>query len=136
MAQDINWTPSMDAQLHAMRAKLLPVTVCATKLGISRNAIINRLDRLGLATGARFRRQQRVEKAAPSPSRPALTVIDNRNFSPSLPPHPRIKFEGVDVRGQALPSRKDTWILCPPQPGSRTVWLPPLPQPDSAGAAI
>jgi hypothetical protein len=104
----------MDAQLHAMRAKLLPVTVCATKLGISRNAIINRLDRLGLATGARFRRQQRVEKAAPSPSRPALTVIDNRNFSPSLPP---------------LPSRRDTWILSPPQRG--VVWLPPLPQPDS-----
>jgi hypothetical protein len=116
MAQDIIWTPHMDAQLHAMRARLLPVTVCAMKLGISRNAIINRLDRLGLATGARFRRQQQVKKASQQPPRPALTVIDNRNFSPSLPP---------------LPSRRDTWILSPPEPGNRTVWLPPLPQPDN-----
>jgi hypothetical protein len=151
MAQDINWTPHMDAQLHAMRARLLPVTVCATKLGISRNAIINRLDRLGLATGARFRRQQQVKQASRQPSRPALTVIDNRNFGPSLPPLPRIKSRGfapaeaggvvargsalgLDPMGQALLSRRDTWILCLPQPSSRrTVWLPPHPRIKSEG---
>jgi hypothetical protein len=57
IGRGINWTPAMDAMLVRMRVEGAPVEIIAAALGgrISRNAIVNRLDRLRMPTGHKFR---------------------------------------------------------------------------------
>ncbi len=59
MSRSIDWTGEMDALLREMRADGCPVAEIAGVLDISKNAVINRCDRLGLVTGVRFRLQHR-----------------------------------------------------------------------------
>lgn len=76
MSRAINWTAEMDALLREMRADGCPCSEIAVALDVSKNAVINRLDRLGMVTGARFRRLQFVPHE------------DDRDEMPLPPGHP------------------------------------------------
>lgn len=55
MSRAISWTSAMDATLQVMRQAGRTCQEIAGVLDLSKNAVINRCDRLGQVTGYRFR---------------------------------------------------------------------------------
>ena len=87
MSRAIDWTGDMDALLREMRAEGCPCGEIAAALDVSKNAVINRCDRLGLVTGLRFRRlhaaaQQDDRDEAPFAVRPSTDL--GRDFRQPL----------------------------------------------------
>jgi DNA-binding CsgD family transcriptional regulator len=76
MTRAIEWTSEMEKTLCEMRAEGCSCSEIAAALEISKNAVINRCDRLGMVTGARFRRLQ------------ILPRIEDRDEAPLPPGHP------------------------------------------------
>lgn len=76
MSRAIEWTKEMDATLCEMRADGCTCLEIAAALDVSKNAVINRMDRLGLVTGVRFRVQHAVPR------------MEDRDEAPLPPGHP------------------------------------------------
>lgn len=76
MSRAIEWTEEMDATLRDMRGDGCTCMEVAATLDVSKNAVINRCDRLGLVTGNRFRQQHMV------------TRQEDRDEEPLPPGHP------------------------------------------------
>lgn len=76
MSRAIDWTPEMDGLLREMRQEGCPCGEIAVALDVSKNAVINRCDRLNLVTGVRFRRLHSIAR------------LEDRDEAPLPPGHP------------------------------------------------
>lgn len=74
MSRAIEWTPEMENTLQEMRMQGYTCSEIAEALSISKNAVINKCDRVKLPTGKNFRKQAKepvVEETRPQGPLPA-----------------------------------------------------------------